>query len=449
MRRTEPLAIACALLLLVGGSAQAQGLPVVWDSLGAGADRRAGSTFTESVAQRPGAPGDTLWMTAGAILYRLLPDQPLFGPAYNETINPGPSNLLSISPEGVFATTGMSYSTDGGVTWLRAEEDTDGDGLGDEPLRAGVNDFCQTEHPLLGGVLFAAGVGGVLWASTDGGQVWSRRTDWGGTGFRDAYSVTELRAGPHAGRVVVGLLGRLRYSDDGGVTWSEGSGVPGRIWDVLTEGPDGTVYAAGSGTEILLASRDGGASWTVRYTFGEGEFLPTPQGVRLAVANNGTLWAGLTDYTNTTEIDEGTFVYSVDEGQSWTEAAEGFGRYEVNELLIDGRGRLVAATDAGVWRTRGSVSVSEESATPSGMPSGAVLDAPYPNPAAGTMTIPLALSEETAIRVTVMDVLGREVAVVHAGLLAAGRHTLAFDTRGLAAGVYVVSPNFFLLARPA
>ena len=98
----------------------------------------------------------------------------------------------------------------------------------------------------------------------------------------------------------------------------------------------------------------------------------------------------------------------------------------------------MAATDSGVWRTRGSVSVSDESATPPGTPSGAVLDAPYPNPAAGTMTIPLALGEAATVRVTVVDVLGREVAVVHAGRLAAGRHTLAFDTRALAAGVYVV-----------
>ncbi|MEL6704728.1 MAG: T9SS type A sorting domain-containing protein [Bacteroidota bacterium] len=402
---------------------------MVWDSLGAGADRSNGFTRTDAIALRQDS--DTLWMSAGVNIFRLAPDQPFFGPAYNETINPGPDDQLSVSPDGVFATTGMSYSTDGGVTWLRAEEDTDGDGLGDEPLRAGVNDFCQTAHPSLGGVLFAAGVGGVLWASTDGGQVWSRRTDWGGTGFRDAYSVTELRAGPHAGRVVVGFLGRIRYSDDGGVTWSEGSGVPGRIWERLAQGPDGTLYATSNDLPSILVSRDGGASWSVLYTFPDDEYIEGEANPHVAVAADGTLWAAL-------ERTEGTFAYSVDGGQSWTEAAEGFGRYEVNELLIDGRGRLVAATDAGVWRTRGSVSVSEESATPPGAPSGAVLDAPYPNPAAGTMTIPLALAEETAIRVTVMDVLGREVAVVHAGRLAAGRHTLAFDTRALAAGVYVV-----------
>ncbi|MEL7363983.1 MAG: T9SS type A sorting domain-containing protein, partial [Bacteroidota bacterium] len=134
----------------------------------------------------------------------------------------------------------------------------------------------------------------------------------------------------------------------------------------------------------------------------------------------------------------GTFAYSTDEGLTWTEAAAGYGGYQVNDLVIDGRGRLVAGTWGGVWRSRGPVSVSEESATPPGAPSGAVLDAPYPNPAAGTMTIPLALGQAATVRVTVVDVLGREVAVVHAGRLAAGRHTLAFDTRGLASGVYVI-----------
>ncbi len=43
-----------------------------------------------------------------------------------------------------------------------------------------------------------------------------------------------------------------------------------------------------------------------------------------------------------------------------------------------------------------------------------------------------------SLRLTVHDVLGREVAVLAEGVRSAGRHALRFDTEGLAAGVYLL-----------
>jgi len=61
----------------------------------------------------------------------------------------------------------------------------------------------------------------------------------------------------------------------------------------------------------------------------------------------------------------------------------------------------------------------------------------YPNPTAGRATATLALPKAVEVRVAVYDVLGREVAVLHDGPLAAGSHRLAFDG-DLPAGVYLV-----------
>ena len=70
---------------------------------------------------------------------------------------------------------------------------------------------------------------------------------------------------------------------------------------------------------------------------------------------------------------------------------------------------------------------------------GGGLGLPFPNPARGAVTVPLALAEPQAVRVTVVDPLGRTVAVLHDGPLAAGPHTLRWDGgAGLAAGVYLV-----------
>ena len=60
----------------------------------------------------------------------------------------------------------------------------------------------------------------------------------------------------------------------------------------------------------------------------------------------------------------------------------------------------------------------------------------YPNPVARVATMRYALPEAAPARLAVYDLLGREVAVLRAGVHPVGQH----ETRlgGLAAGVYVV-----------
>jgi hypothetical protein len=62
----------------------------------------------------------------------------------------------------------------------------------------------------------------------------------------------------------------------------------------------------------------------------------------------------------------------------------------------------------------------------------------YPNPSAGAATVTLTLAEAEEVRVAVYDVLGRTVAVLHEGALAAGSNELRLDGAGLPPGVYIV-----------
>ncbi len=66
------------------------------------------------------------------------------------------------------------------------------------------------------------------------------------------------------------------------------------------------------------------------------------------------------------------------------------------------------------------------------------LDAPAPNPARGQAALAYSLAEAGAAGPSVVDLLGREVAVLAEGEQAAGRHTTALEVSGLAPGVYVV-----------
>jgi hypothetical protein len=59
-----------------------------------------------------------------------------------------------------------------------------------------------------------------------------------------------------------------------------------------------------------------------------------------------------------------------------------------------------------------------------------------PNPARGQVSVALALPEAGTLTLTLYDVLGRAVAVLHDGAMEAGSQRLTGDLRALAPGVY-------------
>ena len=76
---------------------------------------------------------------------------------------------------------------------------------------------------------------------------------------------------------------------------------------------------------------------------------------------------------------------------------------------------------------------------------GSALPGPYalgelfPNPFADRAQFTLEVAEAQAVTVAVYDVMGRTVATLHDGALAAGtRHGFELDGRALASGVYLV-----------
>ena len=71
------------------------------------------------------------------------------------------------------------------------------------------------------------------------------------------------------------------------------------------------------------------------------------------------------------------------------------------------------------------------------LPAAFALHGNYPNPFNPTTQIAFDLPEQTDVRLTVYDVLGRRVRVLVDGPVAAGRHTFAFDARDLPSGTYV------------
>ena len=73
-----------------------------------------------------------------------------------------------------------------------------------------------------------------------------------------------------------------------------------------------------------------------------------------------------------------------------------------------------------------------------GRPGTFEITAVYPNPLRTSATVTFEVPEVAHVRLAVYDVLGREVAVLADGALAAGTHELTLDGRRLPSGVYTV-----------
>lgn len=73
------------------------------------------------------------------------------------------------------------------------------------------------------------------------------------------------------------------------------------------------------------------------------------------------------------------------------------------------------------------------------LPENYVLRSAYPNPFNPTTTLTYGLPEASEVRISVVDMLGRQVAtLVSGGIKPAGYNTVQFDAGGLSSGTYLV-----------
>ncbi len=341
-------------------------------------------------------------------------------------------------------------TTDRGLTWEVGE-------------MAGFPGYADPVLALADGRLFAAG--GDLFGSADGGATWAPVFDADGEAVSSLLETTDgpLVAGTSYG--AIGLLGRIYRSADGGATWTQAAHPD--AWGHVrrfVQAPDGALYAlhvAGfeGGTEGIVRSLDDGLTWAPVYTgdvsalaaLADGTLLTVEQGEEgyrgVRSMDGGTTWEtvgpapapvyGLYTFGRlvlaSVPTTAGSLYASTDGGATWVAATDGMGRADVLGVVRDGDGYLYVTTgDAGVFRTLDPVTVATAAAPPPARPA---LEPVRPNPVAGAAALAFSLDAPGEVRLTVVDVLGRQVAVVAQGAYLAGRHTAAWAPT-LAPGVY-------------
>ena len=245
-----------------------------------------------------------------------------------------------------------------------------------------------------GGRIVAVGITGVGY-SDDDGRTWQPSELWC-EGCIYAWNVTRLNGGPHAGALVVSLDDNRAGGVSAGV-WRSADGVAwervGRTFDDAT-----AVDIYGLGDGVLVASRGSQSDLRV----------------------------------------------SEDGGATWREVGhvDPAHRHRLNDIERGPDGYLYAAITAapndvgGVYRTVDRIfAVAAEPASPSPASLGL---AARPNPSSGgTVSVTLTQPSPAAVRVEVLDALGRHVAVLHNGV-AGTEASFPTDTTALAPGVYLV-----------
>lgn len=258
--------------------------------------------------------------------------------------------------------------------------------------------------------------------------------DANGDGIMDVF------VGALASREILLLLG----DGEGGLTVSDRKEVPGSPWMITVGDVNGDgfadvvsanvvpITATGSTAAVVLSDGQGGLQDAVAYPSGEfpvaidvGD-MDGDGDLDLITSNLGT-----NDWTIYENAGDGTFI-NPRTLEAVREASCAVLHDRDNDGDLD-----ITATDEGAdmmyFFENTGVPVSAEEA-----PTTATTLAPsYPNPFSSRTTLSYTLARRTAVRLSVFDMLGREVATVVDQVQAAGPHTAVFDAAGLPGGVYV------------
>ncbi len=286
---------------------------------------------------------------------------------------------------------GVFRSTDSGATWKSAS--------------TGLPDKWVTCFAVSGTNLFAGGSGPTC-LTTNYGDSWTPLNDSGGASGASALVISGTN-------LFAGMGESVFLSTDSGNSWiSRDSGLLDKL--VYALAADGPILYVGTENYGVLQSIDSGGSWT-----------PSSNGMGnysiLTISVVGTnLYAG---------TEQGKIFMSADSGKNWTQTLSTT-TSDFNAFAMCGD-YLYAGNLGEIWRTL--IPTSEVS-----IPQSIISKLQsYPNPFTQSTTIRFTSAESGVARVTVVNLLGEEVARVFEGALTSGEHSFTWSKpAGLPSGIY-------------
>jgi len=309
--------------------------------------------------------------------------------------------------EGIFRT------EDGGDTWDRIGEGTDGS-----------FNSVWFHGPDTG---WMAGSNGEIRRTGDGGQTWEQLDS--GTDER----LREIRFADSQIGWVAGNDGTILRTTDGGDSWVEQDSGTDRTLNSFTVFDAQTAWAAGD-DEIILFTGDGGSTWSTQHLAEDISFR-TPDLENIFTIDRDTVWAVGGYRQNVLTM------FSTDGGLTWARVPVPEGWLLKNAHFTNSQSGWAVGESGTILRYSGPGSeaetpVSVHPGDPSELVTELELDQNFPNPFNPTTQIHYSLPEPSNVRLDVFNMLGQRVAVLVNEGKSAGRHTVRFDASGLSSGVY-------------
>ncbi|KUG08497.1 LamG-like jellyroll fold domain-containing protein [Solirubrum puertoriconensis] len=212
-----------------------------------------------------------------------------------------------------------------------------------------------------------------------------------------------------------------------------GGSVPIRAWTHVAytwDGTDGALFV--NGTQVASSKK---APWT----------LPTASNLGIGYNVDDTGWEGFIDEVMVWKDDRSEEILTDMQSGVAVPPAELLAYFRFEDAPGQTVANQVRTGPAGVLGSTNAPEENDPVQTTSVITSnrrsieaGMQLQAAYPNPiAADGAVVPFSLSRNAHVRLSVLDLAGREVAVLLDAARPAGSHAIRFERAGLAAGMYV------------
>ncbi len=321
---------------------------------------------------------------------------------------------------------GVFRSTDKGTSWTMSDS-----GLSDVTLSSLAVSTSGSGTP----TVFAGTMSGGVFRSTDHGMSWAEANV--GLTNKTVECIAVNSEGGGATSLFTGTYG-------GGVFRSTNNGA---LWTEVNEGLYNTRVRG-----LAIGSNGAGGSNIFVATAGSGVFRSTDNGSHWFQINEGLTNPNVNcilaspkgpgDTSVVAGTGSGVFL-STNNGSNWTNVSSGLTGVSIKSLAVSpggsspsGKNLLAGTYGHGVWMRPLSEMVTSVGMRPAESPRKFCLAQNYPNPFNPGTTIRYELPTLSEVRLSVYDVLGREVSVLVNERRNAGSHEVRFDASQLSSGVY-------------